>query len=118
MFMHCAISKMAGESEQRRRNSQEEWWKIHEASMLALGSAQEVIESQIKAGKVQFDIGSFLQNVVLADLNSPVHPFLLGRCIWVGSKFPSSLPPQAILLEGTVRGPQVLRQSQITSDGT
>ena len=88
--------------------------------MLALGSAQEVIESQIKAGKVQFDIGSFLQNVVLADLNSPVHPFLLGRCIWVGSKFPSSLPPQAItsFLEGTVRGLQVLRRSQITSDRT
>jgi hypothetical protein len=102
------IERHLGESEQRRRNSQEEWWKIHEASMLALGSAQEVIESQIKAGKVQFDIGSFLQNVVLADLNSPVHPFLLGRCLWVGSKFPSSLPPQAItsFLEGTVRGLQ------------
>lgn len=102
------IERHLSEAEQRRRAGEETWWKLHEASMLALGSAQEVIESQIKAGKVQFDIGSFLQNVVLADLNSPVHPFLLGRCLWVGSKFPSSLPGPAItsFLEGTVRGLQ------------
>ena len=31
-------------------------WKAHEAAMLALGSVQEVIERQIKAGKVEFDI--------------------------------------------------------------
>ena len=32
------------------------WWKSHEAAMLALGSVQEVIERQIQAGKVEFDI--------------------------------------------------------------
>ena len=74
--------------------------------MLALGSAQETIESQIKEGLVQFDLGSFMSDVVLADLNSPAHPFLLGRCLWVGSKFPSHLqqPAMASFLEGTVRG--------------
>ena len=74
--------------------------------MLALGSAQETIESQIKEGLVQFDLGSFMTDVVLADLNSPAHPFLLGRCLWVGSKFPSHLQQPAIasFLEGTVRG--------------
>ena len=74
--------------------------------MLALGSAQETIESQIKEGLVQFDLGSFMSDVVLADLNSPAHPFLLGRCLWVGSKFPSHLQQPAIasFLEGTVRG--------------
>ena len=55
---------------------------------------------------LNFDLGGFLTGVVLADLNSPVHPFLLGRCLWVGSKFPSCLPLPAItsFLEGTVRG--------------
>ena len=45
---------------------------------------------------------------MLADLNSPVHPFLLGRCLWVASKFPAHLPHTAItsFLEGTVRGLQ------------
>merc|ERR1719228_1497143 len=49
-----------------------------------------------------------MTGVVLADLNSPVHPFLLGRCLWVASKFPSHLPQPAIssFLEGTVRGLQ------------
>ena len=54
-----------------RAQGGEEWWKLHEAAMLALGSAQEIIESQIKAGNVQFDIGGFMTDVVLQDLNSP-----------------------------------------------
>ena len=48
------------------------WWKIHEAVMLSLGSAQEVIEAQcIKSGNVKFDLAGFLQNVVMADIPSP-----------------------------------------------
>jgi hypothetical protein len=39
--------------------------------MLSLGSAQEVIEGQIKAGNVKFDLGMFLENVVMADIASP-----------------------------------------------
>ena len=76
--------------------------------MLALGSKQEVLEAQIKAGNVRFDISNFLTGVVLADLNSPVTPFLLGRCLWVASKFPAHLPQSAItsFLECTVRGLQ------------
>ena len=44
----------------------------------------------------------------MADLNSPVPPFLLGRCLWVGSKFPAHLPHGAMpaFLEATVRGLQ------------
>ena len=35
-----------------------------------------------------------------------VHPFLLGRCLWVASKFPAHLQQQTItsFLEGTVVG--------------
>merc|ERR1719309_1798821 len=101
-----AIERHMGEAAAQRAHGKEEWWKIHEAAMLALGSAQEIFESQIKEGLVQFDLGSFMSEVVLADLNSPAHPFLLGRCLWVGSKFPSHLQQQTItsFLEGTVRG--------------
>jgi len=102
------IERLVAEAGQNRAAGNEAWWKLHEAAMLALGSAQEVIENQITARKVNFDIGNFLSGVVLSDLNSPVHPFLLGRCLWVASKFPSHLPPAAItsFLEGTVRGLQ------------
>ena len=101
-----AITRHVSQAETARREGRDEWWKIHEAAMLALGSAQEVIEAQINSGNVQFDISSFMTNVVLADLNSPVHPFLLGRCLWVASKFPGRLHQQTItsFLEGTVRG--------------
>ena len=101
-----AVTRHVTQAEVARREGREEWWKIHEAAMLALGSAQEVIETQINSGNVQFDISSFMTNVVLADLNSPVHPFLLGRCLWVASKFPGRLHQQTItsFLEGTVRG--------------
>ncbi len=47
------------------------WWKLHEATMLALGSTQEVIECQMAAGKVKFDLGVFLQNVVLSNIANP-----------------------------------------------
>jgi hypothetical protein len=61
-----------------------------------------------QARNVNFDIGNFLAGVVLADLKSPVHPFLLGRCLWVASKFPAHLPQATIttFLEATVRGLQ------------
>ena len=73
-------------------------WKRREAAMLALGTAQEVIERQVGAGNVEFDIKGFLENVVLVDLVNPVSPFLLGRCLWIGSKFPKHLsrcPPMS-----------------------
>ena len=74
--------------------------------MLALGSASETIESQIEEGLVQFDLGSSMSDMLLADLNSPAHLFLLGRCLSVGSKFSFHLqqPVIASFLEGTVRG--------------
>jgi hypothetical protein len=66
-----SIQRHLGESEQAKISGNENWWKGHEATMLALGSAQEVIERQIHAGKVEFDIAGFLENVVLADIANP-----------------------------------------------
>ena len=98
-----AITRHVNDAKAIRERGGEEWWKLHEAAMLALGSAQEVIETQVKAGNVQFDISGFMTDVVLQDLNSLVHPFLLGRCLWVASKFPAHLQQQTItsFLEGT-----------------
>lgn len=103
------IERHLREAGEARAGGSPAWWKIHEATMLALGSAQEVIEQQIQARNVNFDIGNFLAGVVLADLNSPVPPFLLGRCLWVASKFPGHLPQGGALpafLEAMVRGLQ------------
>ena len=42
-------------------------WKRREAAMLALGTAEEVIERQVSIGNVEFDIKGFLENVVFPD---------------------------------------------------
>lgn len=116
---------------QMKQSGNPQWWKLHEAMMLALGSTQEVLERQKAAGNVNFDLGVYLQNVVLSNIASPgiVHfepfdsccfphqfeyffraasPFLFGRCLWIGSKFPAQLPESALpqFLEATVRGLQ------------
>ena len=94
--------------------------------MLALGSVHSLVENQIESGNVEFDIKGFLENVVLRDVTNPhgkfqpkkklrfflfqfptiflVSPFLLGRCLWIGSKFPSliSLPAMTSFIEATV----------------
>ena len=44
-------------------------WKIHEASMLCLGSVRQLIIDSVQDNKLQFDIDGYLQNVVLNDLN-------------------------------------------------
>lgn len=102
------IQRHLTEAEQAKQCGNGNWWKKHEAAMLALGSCQEVIVRQIQAEKVEFDIAGFLENVVLADISNPVSPFLLGRCVWVGSKFPSQLRPPSMtrFVEATVAGLQ------------
>ena len=46
------IERHVTEAAAARAAGNEDWWKLHEAVMLALGSAQDVIEEQISARKV------------------------------------------------------------------
>jgi importin-9 len=46
------IERHLREAGEARAAGNQSWWKIHEATMLALGSAQEVIEQQIKVESV------------------------------------------------------------------
>ncbi len=71
MSLAQAIERHLGEAQQAKQAGDANWWKIHEAVMLSLGSCQEVIESHIKAGSVKFDLGMFLENVVMANIASP-----------------------------------------------
>ncbi|RLV95299.1 hypothetical protein DV515_00012906 [Chloebia gouldiae] len=82
------------------------WWKIHEACMLALGSVKSIITDSVKNGRIHFDMHGFLTNVVLADLNLSVSPFLLGRALWAASRFTVAMSPELIqqFLQATVSG--------------
>lgn len=37
--------------------------------MLALGTVRNLVVDMVKSGKVQFDVSTFLQSVVLTDMN-------------------------------------------------
>jgi len=115
-----SIQRHLSEADQAKASGNENWWKAHEATMLALGSVHEVIERQIEEGNVDFDIKGFLENVVLNDAANPASPFLLGRCLWIGSKFPSRIsnPAMTRFVEATVSGltadkPTIVRISAV-----
>ncbi|XP_046424857.1 importin-9 isoform X1 [Neodiprion fabricii] len=85
------------------------WWKLHEASILAFFLTKDTIVEQQQAGTLRFDIVAFLENVVLADLNnSASHPLLLGRCLCLGGRYAQQMPPEMTsrFLEATVNGLQ------------
>ncbi|XP_075030270.1 importin-9 isoform X4 [Calonectris borealis] len=102
----AAATRHLQEAEQAKNNGAEHWWKIHEACMLALGSVKSIITDSVKNGRIHFDMHGFLTNVVLADLNLSVSPFLLGRALWAASRFTVAMSPELIqqFLQATVSG--------------
>ena len=65
-----AASRHILEAERERSGNNRNWWKIHEACMLALGLVKDFVVEKLPAGGVAFDLTGFLQNVVIADMNS------------------------------------------------
>ncbi|XP_015606737.1 importin-9 isoform X2 [Cephus cinctus] len=85
------------------------WWKLQESSLTALSLAKDAVVEKQRTGTLGFDIISFLDSVVLATLNdSGAHPLLLGRCLCLGGRYASQMPPEisARFLEATVNGLQ------------
>ncbi|ELW47676.1 Importin-9 [Tupaia chinensis] len=101
-----AATRHLQEAEQTKNSGTEHWWKIHEACMLALGSVKAIITDSVKNGRIHFDMHGFLTNVILADLNLSVSPFLLGRALWAASRFTVAMSPELIqqFLQATVSG--------------
>ncbi|CAH1784945.1 unnamed protein product [Owenia fusiformis] len=101
-----AITRHIHEAESAKNSGNANWWKIHEAAMLTMGSVKTMVAEQIHAGTVQFDIHSFLHDIILADLDLQVSPFLLGRCLWTASRFASLMQPELLqrFLHVTVKG--------------
>ncbi|XP_037680979.1 importin-9 isoform X3 [Choloepus didactylus] len=102
----AAATRHLQEAEQTKNSGTEHWWKIHEACMLALGSVKSIITDNVKNGRIHFDMHGFLTNVILADLNLSVSPFLLGRALWAASRFTVAMSPELIqqFLQATVSG--------------
>lgn len=88
-----AVAKHLQESNAARASGDRNWWKIHESCMLALGNCQDAFV-QGAPGHQIFDIRGFLESVALPDLNTTDSPFLIGRCLWVASKYVAFQTPE------------------------
>lgn len=50
-------------------SSIENWWKIHESSILTLSITRDIVIEKQQEGLLQFDIIRFMDTVVLNNLN-------------------------------------------------
>ena len=77
-----ALTKHVAVADADRNAGKPFWWKIHEASMLAVGSFKDLILEH----EDKFNLQEYL-NLVKNLIPYQVSPFLLGRCIWIMSKY-------------------------------
>lgn len=82
------------------------WWKSYEALMLAIGSVERLISETIHAGNANFNVNIFVTTIVLPSLKASEFPFLVGRAIWVASRFAGMLEADMLtqFIEYTVQG--------------
>lgn len=103
-----AVNRHLQEANERKSKGDVNWWKIHESSMLAMGCVKALIIDKVSNGKVSIDMTSFLTQVVLADLQETVSPFLIGQALWVASRFTPLMSPELLtsFIEASVTGLQ------------
>ncbi|XP_055594420.1 importin-9 isoform X2 [Uranotaenia lowii] len=83
-----ALAKHITVADADRNAANPNWWKLYEASMLAVGSFKELIVEN--EGK--FDLAQYMnlvKNTMEYQLakGPKASPYLLGRCIWIISRF-------------------------------
>uniref|UniRef100_A0A182S8Y9 Exportin-2 central domain-containing protein n=1 Tax=Anopheles maculatus TaxID=74869 RepID=A0A182S8Y9_9DIPT len=76
-----ALGKHSAVAEVDRNAGNPHWWKIHESSMLAVGSFKDMIVES----PASFDMGQYLALIKML-MESHASPYLLGRCLWLLSR--------------------------------
>ncbi|GIY31004.1 importin-9 [Caerostris extrusa] len=107
----CSVSLCAAVTRhihETDKNTNPNWWKIHEACMLAMGSIKDLIICGIQENNIQFDMSGFIHSIVVEDLNFTASPFLFGRCLWFASRYSTIMNEDLIkrFLQATVNGLQ------------
>lgn len=101
-----AMQRHLEEAQAKKNGGEPNWWKVHEACFLALGSVCTLVNESLQRSIIQFDFNSFLRSIVFEDLKGP--PFLAGRSLWIASRFATSMDKETLqrFLEATVNGLQ------------
>lgn len=81
-----ALARHVSVAEAEKANGSPNWWKIHEASILAVGAYKELILDQ----QPKFDLSQYLNYVRSLLTEQSDSPYLTARCLWVLSRYASS----------------------------
>lgn len=79
-----AITKLVALSDAERNSGRPNWWKTHEATMLAVGASDF---KDLILTHDQFNLQEYLHLLVKGLMGYQVSPFLIGRCIVTASKY-------------------------------
>lgn len=79
-----AITKLVALADAERNSGRPNWWKTHEATMLAVGASDF---KDLILTHDQFNLQEYLNLIVKGLLGYQVSPFLVGRCIVTLSKY-------------------------------
>jgi importin-9 len=79
-----AITKLVALADAERNSGRPNWWKTHEATMLAVGASDF---KDLILTHDQFNLQEYLNMLVKGLLGYQVSPFLTGRCIVTLSKY-------------------------------
>lgn len=94
--LSAALSRHASVAEAEQAMGSRNWWKIHEASIQAVGGYKFMIIDQPQ----KFDLSQYLNYVRTVMAAGQLDtPYLLGRCLWLLSRFSSSEIYGAQMLE-------------------
>lgn len=81
-----ALTRHINVAEAEKTSGSPYWWKIHEASIMAVGTYRSLIVE--REGKFDFSqYLNYVKNLMSCDTSSP---YLMSRCLWVLSRFASS----------------------------
>lgn len=85
--LSAAITKLVTEADNNRAANLMNWWKVHEATMLAVGSYKGIIET---CHEDLFNLGDYLSLVRGLLQQDDVSPYLTGRCLRILSQYVNS----------------------------
>ncbi|KAK9806782.1 hypothetical protein WJX72_002643 [[Myrmecia] bisecta] len=104
-----AVNRRLQDAAAAQAGGNADWWKLREASLLAVGTCSEpLLELRSLGANLRLDVGGFLSAVLRQDLGPAQRtcPFLVGRALWVAARLSSAARSEQVLpfLEAAASG--------------
>lgn len=90
----CCLDPHAQEAAAARAAGREDWWKLREACLYAVGTVSDaLVELAAASGGrgLPLDVPGLMAGILQEDLVLSAPPFLIGRALWVASRCAAGL---------------------------